>query len=85
MPQERRIYSKSFNVQVIAYCAQPDISIANVALTHNRMRPRITSCVIKPTTIYATAAPQISSRNLNHPFRWQAREDILPIGRRVPV
>jgi len=35
MPQERRSYSKSFKAQVIAECAQPDISIANVALTHN--------------------------------------------------
>ncbi|UCP11564.1 transposase [Pseudomonas sp. MM213] len=35
MPQVRRTYSKSFKAQVIAECAQPDISIANVALTHN--------------------------------------------------
>ncbi|WP_448105911.1 IS66-like element accessory protein TnpA [Pseudomonas azerbaijanoccidentalis] len=35
MPQERRSYSKSFKAQVIAECAQPDTSIANVALTHN--------------------------------------------------
>ena len=35
MPQERRSYSKSFKPQVIAECAQPDTSIANVALTHN--------------------------------------------------
>jgi transposase-like protein len=35
MPQERRSYSKSFKAQVIAACAQPDTSIANVALTHN--------------------------------------------------
>lgn len=35
MPQERRSYSKSFKAQVIAECAQPDISIANVALIHN--------------------------------------------------
>ncbi|MNX69859.1 Transposase [compost metagenome] len=35
MPQERRSYSKSFKAQVIAECAQPDISIANVVLTHN--------------------------------------------------
>ena len=34
MPQERRSYSKSFKAQVIAECAQPDTSIANVALTH---------------------------------------------------
>ncbi|MEE3917665.1 MULTISPECIES: IS66-like element accessory protein TnpA [Pseudomonas] len=35
MPQERRSYSKSFKAQVIAECAQPDTSIANVAFTHN--------------------------------------------------
>ncbi|TIH09449.1 IS66-like element accessory protein TnpA [Pseudomonas leptonychotis] len=35
MQQERRTYSKSFKAQVIAECAQSDISIANVALTHN--------------------------------------------------
>ncbi|QFG30087.1 transposase [Pseudomonas umsongensis] len=35
MPLERRSYSKSFKAQVIAECVQPDISIANVALTHN--------------------------------------------------
>ncbi|VVO31317.1 IS66-like element accessory protein TnpA [Pseudomonas fluorescens] len=35
MPQERRSYSKSFKAQVIAECAQPDTSIASVALTHN--------------------------------------------------
>ncbi|WP_405121492.1 transposase [Pseudomonas petroselini] len=35
MPQERRSYSKSFKAQVIAECAQPDTSLANVALTHN--------------------------------------------------
>ncbi|MGV8864986.1 MAG: IS66-like element accessory protein TnpA [Pseudomonas sp.] len=35
MPLERRTYSKSFKAQVIAECAQPDTSIANVALTHN--------------------------------------------------
>ncbi|RML77797.1 hypothetical protein ALQ90_200018 [Pseudomonas savastanoi pv. savastanoi] len=35
MPQERRSYSKSFKAQIIAECAQPDTSIANVALTHN--------------------------------------------------
>ncbi|MHC8315368.1 IS66-like element accessory protein TnpA [Pseudomonas sp. LB3P31] len=35
MPQQRRSYSKSFKTQVIAECAQPDNSIANVALTHN--------------------------------------------------
>ncbi|MNF51268.1 Transposase [compost metagenome] len=35
MPQERRSYSKSFKTQVITECAQPDTSIANVALTHN--------------------------------------------------
>ncbi|WP_221034995.1 transposase [Pseudomonas syringae group genomosp. 3] len=35
MPQERRSYSKSFKAQVIAECAKPDTSIANVALTHN--------------------------------------------------
>ena len=35
MPQERRSCSKSFKAQVIAECAQPDTSIANVALTHN--------------------------------------------------
>ncbi|MCK3838895.1 transposase [Pseudomonas sp. NCIMB 10586] len=35
MPQERRSYSTSFKAQVIAECAQPDTSIANVALTHN--------------------------------------------------
>ncbi|WP_241151749.1 transposase [Pseudomonas viridiflava] len=33
--KERRSYSKSFKAQVIAECAQPDTSIANVALTHN--------------------------------------------------
>jgi transposase-like protein len=36
MPQERRSYSKSFKAQVIAECAPPDTSIANVASTHNR-------------------------------------------------
>ncbi|AVX25253.1 hypothetical protein ALO42_01356 [Pseudomonas syringae pv. atrofaciens] len=35
MPQERRSYSKIFKAQIIAECAQPDTSIANVALTHN--------------------------------------------------
>ncbi|WP_415261907.1 transposase [Pseudomonas chlororaphis] len=35
MPQERRYYSKSFKAQVIAECAQPGVSIANVALIHN--------------------------------------------------
>lgn len=35
MPQERRSYSKSFKAQVIAECAQPGTSIANVALSHN--------------------------------------------------
>ncbi|WP_155953697.1 transposase [Pseudomonas sp. URMO17WK12:I12] len=35
MQQERHSYSKSFMAQVIAKCAQPDTSIANVALTHN--------------------------------------------------
>ena len=35
MQQERRSYSKSFKAQVIAECAQPDTSIASVALTHN--------------------------------------------------
>ncbi|MEE4890854.1 transposase [Pseudomonas alliivorans] len=35
MPQERRSYSKTFKAQIIAECAQPDTSIANVALTHN--------------------------------------------------
>lgn len=35
MPQERRSYSKSFKAQVIAECAQPDTSIAHVALIHN--------------------------------------------------
>ncbi|MGX0890792.1 transposase [Pseudomonas sp. ADAK2 TE3594] len=35
MPQERRSYSKSFKSQVIAECAKPDTSIANVALPHN--------------------------------------------------
>ncbi len=35
MPQERRSYSKTFKAQVIAECARPDTSIANVALTHN--------------------------------------------------
>ncbi|WP_455910816.1 IS66-like element accessory protein TnpA [Pseudomonas putida] len=35
MPQERRSYSKSFKAQIIAECAQPGTSIANVALTHN--------------------------------------------------
>lgn len=35
MPQERRSYSKSFKAQVIAECAQPGTSIANIALTHN--------------------------------------------------
>ncbi|WP_156684402.1 IS66-like element accessory protein TnpA [Pseudomonas sp. Leaf127] len=35
MLQQRRSYSKTFKAQVIAECAQPDISIANVALTHN--------------------------------------------------
>ncbi|WP_312830553.1 transposase [Pseudomonas rhodesiae] len=33
--QERRSYSKFFKAQVIAECAQPDDSIANVALIHN--------------------------------------------------
>lgn len=35
MPQERRSYSTSFKAQVIAECAKPDTSTANVALTHN--------------------------------------------------
>jgi hypothetical protein len=35
MQQERRTYSKSFKAQVVAECAQPDTSIASVALTHN--------------------------------------------------
>lgn len=35
MPQQRRSYSSSFKAQVIAECAQPDTSIANVALTYN--------------------------------------------------
>lgn len=35
MPHERRSYSKFLKAQVIAECAQPDTSIANVALTHN--------------------------------------------------
>lgn len=35
MPLERRSYSKSFKAQIIAECAQPDTSIANVAFTHN--------------------------------------------------
>ncbi len=35
MPRERRSYSKSFKAQVIAECAQPETSIASVALTHN--------------------------------------------------
>jgi transposase len=35
MQQERRSYSGSFKAQVIAECAQPDISIASVARTHN--------------------------------------------------
>jgi transposase-like protein len=34
MPQKRRSYSKSFKAQVIAECAQPSASIANIALTH---------------------------------------------------
>ena len=35
MQQVRRTYSKSFKAQVIAECAQPDTSIASVALAHN--------------------------------------------------
>ncbi|UXL37068.1 transposase [Pseudomonas fragi] len=37
MPQKRRSdsYFKSFKAQVIAECAQPDSSIASVALAHN--------------------------------------------------
>ena len=35
MQQERRTYSKAFKAQVIAECAQLEISIASVALTHN--------------------------------------------------
>ncbi|MEE4958456.1 transposase [Pseudomonas alliivorans] len=39
MPQERRSYSKTFKAQIIAECAQPDTSIANVALTHRVVTP----------------------------------------------
>ena len=35
MQPQRRSYSISFKAQVIAECAQPDTSIANVAFTHN--------------------------------------------------
>ena len=35
MQQDRRTYSKAFKAQVVAECAQPDTSIASVALTHN--------------------------------------------------
>ncbi|MCO6055754.1 transposase [Pseudomonas sp. MOB-449] len=67
MPQERRSYTKSFKAQVIAECAQPDTSIANVALIHNlnanlvRMRPGNPSCVTRPVAIYAAAAPRSHS------------------------
>lgn len=39
MPQERRAYSKSFKAQVIAECAQPDTSIANVACQWSTLYP----------------------------------------------
>jgi transposase-like protein len=35
MQPQRRSYSKSFKAQVIQECAQPDASIASVALSHS--------------------------------------------------
>ncbi|NAS99850.1 transposase [Pseudomonas syringae] len=35
MQQTRRSYSKSFKLQVIQECAQPDVSIASIAPNHN--------------------------------------------------
>jgi len=35
MQPQRRSYSKSFKAQVIQACAQPDSSIASIALSHS--------------------------------------------------
>ncbi|WP_235684498.1 IS66-like element accessory protein TnpA [Pseudomonas coronafaciens] len=35
MQPQRRSYSKSFKAQVIQECAQPDASIASIALSHS--------------------------------------------------
>ena len=71
--KERRSYSKSFKAQVIAECAQPDTSIANVALTHNlnanlvhkwiRMHAQknlaLRTAFIPVKALSSTAAPQV--------------------------